>query len=93
MERVTAAIMAGALRYSAVDAFDAFATLNELRTAARVEMAKIDLLLVPSAAHHYLVAGARTCSSSCTLCAGCSSWERLHAQAEPGCRQAVVTLA
>jgi hypothetical protein len=69
MERVTAAIMAGALRYSAVDAFDAFATLNDLRAAARVEMAKVDLLLVPSAAHHYLVAGARACAHMVTLSA------------------------
>lgn len=57
MERVTAAIMAGALRYSAADVYDACATLNELTGRARVEMAKADFLLVPTAVHHYTVAG------------------------------------
>ncbi|BDA50535.1 probable urea amidolyase [Coccomyxa sp. Obi] len=55
MERVTAAIMAGALRYAAADVYDAFATLNDLKGRARVELAKVDFLLVPSAAHHYTV--------------------------------------
>ena len=57
MERVTAAIMSGALRYSAADVYDAFATLNELKGRARVELEKVDFLLVPSAAHHYTIAG------------------------------------
>lgn len=57
MERVTAAILSGAPQYSAADAFDAFTQLNELRAAARVEMARVDFLVVPSAAHHYTVAG------------------------------------
>lgn len=57
MERVTGAIMAGSLRYCAVDVFDALTTLNELKGRARVELAKVDFLLVPSAAHHYTVAG------------------------------------
>ncbi|CAK0787066.1 hypothetical protein CVIRNUC_010282 [Coccomyxa viridis] len=56
MERVTAAILSGAPQYSAADAFDAFTQLNELRAAARVEMARVDFLVVPSAAHHYTVA-------------------------------------
>ncbi|EIE20546.1 allophanate hydrolase [Coccomyxa subellipsoidea C-169] len=56
MERVTGAIMAGSLRYCAVDVFDALTTLNELKGRARVELAKVDFLLVPSAAHHYTVA-------------------------------------
>ena len=57
MERVTAAILSGAPQYSAADAFDAFTQLNELRAAARVEMARVDFLVVPSAAHHYTIAG------------------------------------
>ena len=39
------------------DAFDAFTRLNELKCAARVQMARVDFLVVPSAAHHYTVAG------------------------------------
>jgi hypothetical protein len=57
MERVTAAIMSGALLYGAADVYDAFAMLAELRARARVEMSKVDLLLVPSAPHHYTVPG------------------------------------
>ena len=57
MERVTAAILSGAPQYSAADTFDAFTKLNELKAAARVEMAKVDFLVVPSAAHHYTIAG------------------------------------
>ena len=57
MERVTAAIMAGAVRYNAADVFDAYATLNELTGRARLELAKVDFLLVPTAVHHYTVAG------------------------------------
>ena len=64
MERVTAAIISGSHAFSAADAFDAFTQLNELKCAARVEMAKVDFLVVPSAAHHYTIAGrgpAHTC--------------------------------
>ena len=57
MERVTAAILSGVPQYSAADAFDAFTELIELTAAARVEMARVDFLVVPSAAHHYTVAG------------------------------------
>ena len=57
MERVTAAILSGAPAFSAADTFDAFTQLNALKCAARVEMAKVDFLIVPSAAHHYTVAG------------------------------------
>ena len=57
MERVTAAIISGSHAFSAADAFDAFTQLNELKCAARVEMAKVDFLVVPSAAHHYTDAG------------------------------------
>ena len=63
MERVTAAILSGAPQYSAADAFDAFTKLNELRAAARVEMARVDFLVVPSAAHHYTVAGGASLAS------------------------------
>ena len=59
MERVTAAIISGAHAFSAADAFDAFTQLNELKCAARVEMARVDFLVVPSAAHHYTVAGGK----------------------------------
>ena len=58
MERVTAAILSGAPAFSAADSFDAFTQLSALRCAARVQMAKVDFLVVPSAAHHYTVAGA-----------------------------------
>lgn len=54
---MTAAIISGSHSFSAADAFDAFTQLNELKCAARVEMAKVDFLVVPSAAHHYTVAG------------------------------------
>lgn len=64
MERVTGAIMAGALRFGAADVYDALTTLNELKGRARVELAKADFLLVPSAAHHYTVAGK---SAGCNL--------------------------
>ncbi len=57
MERVTAAILSGACAFSAADTFDAFTQLNQLKCAARIEMAKVDFLIVPSAAHHYTVAG------------------------------------
>lgn len=57
MERVTAAILSGAPAFSAADTFDAFTQLNVLKCAARIEMAKVDFLIVPSAAHHYTVAG------------------------------------
>ena len=59
LQRVTAAIMSGALGYRAVDVFDAFKRLDELKCQAGLEMDKIDVLLVPTAAHHYTIAGAR----------------------------------
>lgn len=56
MERVTRAIIAGACGRTAVDLYREFTRLNELKARARVEMAKIDVLLVPTAAHHYTIA-------------------------------------
>ena len=44
LERVTGAILAQSVQYSAADAFDAQARLKELAGAARVEMAKVRLL-------------------------------------------------
>ena len=58
LQRVTAAIMFGALGYTAVDVSDAFKRLDELKCQAELEMDKIDVLLVPTAAHHYTIAGA-----------------------------------
>ena len=57
LQRVTAAIMSGALAYSAVDVFDAFTRLNDLTRQAELEMDQIDILLVPTAACHYSIAG------------------------------------
>ncbi len=71
LEHVTAAILSGALAFSAADTFDAFTQLNELKCQARIEMAKVDFLVVPSAAHHYTVAG-RPHSQYCLLCLFCS---------------------
>ena len=67
MERVTAAIISGAQAFSAADTFNAFTQLNELKCAARVEMAKVDFLVVPSAAHHYTIAGAEHASHCCVM--------------------------
>lgn len=67
LQRVTAAIMSGALGYRAVDVFDAFKRLDELKCQAELEMSKIDVLLVPTAAYHYTIAG--TCANPpCVLC-------------------------
>lgn len=57
MERVTAAILSGAPRFSAADVYDGLARLAELAARARIEFTRIDFLLVPSALHHYLVSG------------------------------------
>lgn len=57
LQRVTAAIMSGALAYSAVNVFDALTKLNTLKRQAELEMDKIDILLVPTAACHYTIAG------------------------------------
>ncbi|CAK0786092.1 hypothetical protein CVIRNUC_009305 [Coccomyxa viridis] len=56
LQRVTAAIMSGALAYSAVDVFDALTRLNDLKRQAELEMDKIDMLLVPTSACHYSIA-------------------------------------
>ena len=58
MERVTAAILSGAPRFSAADVYDGLARLAELAARARIEFTRIDFLLVPSALHHYLISGA-----------------------------------
>ncbi len=58
LQRVTAAIMSGAVGYSAVDVFEAFTRLNELKCRAELQMDKIDILLVPTAAYHYTIKGA-----------------------------------
>ena len=70
LERVTAAILSGALAFSAADTFDAFTQLHEMKCKARIEMAKVDFLVVPSAAHHYTVAG-RPHSQFPLLCLFC----------------------
>lgn len=57
MERVTAAILSGAPRFSAADVYDGLARLAELAARARIEFTRIDFLLVPSALHHYLITG------------------------------------
>ena len=66
LQRVTAAIISGALTYSAVDVFDALTRLNDLKCQAELEMDKIDILLVPTAACHYSIAG--WCSHSLFSC-------------------------
>ncbi|KAK9835411.1 hypothetical protein WJX81_007895 [Elliptochloris bilobata] len=55
MERVTAAILSGAPRFSAADVYDGLARLAELAARARTEFTRVDFLLVPSALHHYLI--------------------------------------
>ena len=50
--------MSGAVGYRAVDVFDAFKRLDELKCQAELQMESIDVLLVPTAAHHYTIAGA-----------------------------------
>ncbi|GMH41211.1 hypothetical protein BSKO_09121 [Bryopsis sp. KO-2023] len=53
MLAVTRKIFSGGAKFSAVDLFNDFAKLSELRAKARVEFDKIDVLLVPTAASHY----------------------------------------
>ena len=68
LQRVTAAIMSGALAYSAVDVFDALTSLNILKRQAELEMDNIDILLVPTAACHYTIAGGRSYLPSSYRC-------------------------
>jgi len=53
---VTRTIIAGAGKFTATDVFDDRARLAVLAARARAEMSKLDLLLVPTALEHYLVA-------------------------------------
>lgn len=80
LERVTAGILSGALAFSAADTFEAFTQLNELKCKARVEMAKVDFLVVPSAAHHYTVAGRPHSQSPlrCLFCSACNPQDQLR---------------
>ncbi|WIA09866.1 hypothetical protein OEZ85_010080 [Tetradesmus obliquus] len=52
---VTRAIIAGAGKFTATDAFDDKARLAVLAAAARHQLASIDCLLVPTALEHYLL--------------------------------------
>jgi len=67
MERVTAAILSSAPRFTAADVYDGLARLAGLAAAARTEFMRTDFLIVPSALHHYLVSGARlaACGRAC----------------------------
>lgn len=53
---VTRAIISGAGRFTAADAFDDAARLAALRARAKAQLARTDVLLVPTALEHYLVA-------------------------------------
>lgn len=53
---VTRGIIAGGRRFSAVEAFEAWYRLEELRLRARIEWRKIDVLLLPTAATIYTAA-------------------------------------
>eukprot|EP00891_Asterochloris_glomerata_P000621 jgi/Astpho2/621/Aster-04463 len=55
LERVLGAILSGAPNFVAADVFEDLAKLRVLQAAARVQMAKVDCLLVPTALHHYTV--------------------------------------
>lgn len=55
LERVIGAILSGAVKYSATDVYDGNVKLKHLKARARSQMAKVDLLLVPTALHHYTV--------------------------------------
>ncbi|KAL0031400.1 hypothetical protein WJX79_009016 [Trebouxia sp. C0005] len=55
LEGVIGAILSGAVKYSATDVYDGNVKLKELKARARTQMAKVDLLLVPTALHHYTV--------------------------------------
>lgn len=56
MEAVTAAIIARGTLYSAADVYEAFADMAKLSAQARAEMAKVDMLLVPTVLQHFMVA-------------------------------------
>ncbi len=72
MERVTAAILSSAPRFTAADVYDGLARLAGLAAAARTEFMRTDFLIVPSALHHYLVSGARLAACSCSRLPLCS---------------------
>ncbi|GBF99242.1 allophanate hydrolase [Raphidocelis subcapitata] len=52
---VTRAIISGAGRFTAVDVFDDAARMAALVSAANASLARVDMLLVPTALEHYLV--------------------------------------
>lgn len=53
--KVTRSIIAKTENWSAADVFEGLQQLTVLRAAARVELAKIDILVVPTAAYNYTV--------------------------------------
>lgn len=55
MQRVTRAIIACACDKSAVGLYGDLDRLRKLKAEARMQMAKVDLLVVPTAAHHYTI--------------------------------------
>eukprot|EP00884_Botryococcus_braunii_P008390 jgi/Botrbrau1/17552/Bobra.0166s0001.2 len=55
LEKVIGAILARGLEYEASDVFDALTRLNELRCEGRLQLEKVDIIMVPTALHHYLV--------------------------------------
>jgi allophanate hydrolase len=56
MEPTVGAIISGASRYSAVEAFDAYYALEDLRRKAANVMERVDFLLLPTAPTHYTIA-------------------------------------
>jgi len=53
--KVTRSIIAKTEHWSAADVFESLQQLTNLRAAARIELAKIDVLVVPTAAYNYTV--------------------------------------
>ncbi|KAK9834472.1 hypothetical protein WJX74_002417 [Apatococcus lobatus] len=56
LEKVTAAILANGARCSGADVYEGQSQLHKLKAATRLELDKVDLLMVPTVLHHYTVA-------------------------------------
>ncbi len=106
---VIRAIISGAAKFTAADVFGDMARLAELRAAALVELAKIDMMLVPTAISHYTQVGQRgvllgrvaaawcvsraCCSVLCSRQGASSGYAWLLAQARAACCHAALWAA
>ncbi|KAK9867990.1 hypothetical protein WJX84_012252 [Apatococcus fuscideae] len=56
LERVTAAILANGAKCSGADVYEGLTQLHNLKAVTRLELDKVDILMVPTVLHHYTVA-------------------------------------